>query len=53
MTSTKTISLDFNVPGVVATITFEVPAQPEAPGDRAQGWYLADEDAAAAMWGFR
>ena len=102
MTSTKTISLDFGVPDVVATITFEdepprepvgcpmcseaavselafltmcsqcqdsaaecstctppavtlgeVPAKAEAPGDRAQGWYLADEDAAAAMWGFR
>lgn len=102
MTSTKTVSLDFGIPDVVATITLEEepprpptacpmcseaagseliyqtmcsqcqdsaaecstctppagaleegPVQPEGPDGRSQGWYVADEDAAAAMWDFR
>mgnify|MGYP007014607740 CR=1 FL=1 len=102
MTSTKTVSLDFGIPDVVATITFEDepprepvgcpmcseaasseltfltvcsqcqdsaaecaicaptvgtleegPVQPEGPDGRGQGWYVGDEDAAAAMWDFR
>ena len=102
MTSTKTVSLDFGIPDVVATITLEEepprpsiscpacseaasseltyqtmcsqcqdsaaecsacgppagtleegPVQPEGPDGRGQGWYVGDEDAAAAMWDFR
>ena len=102
MTSTKTVSLDFGVLDIVATVAREDepprepigcpmcseaavselthmtmcsqcqdsaaecatcgppavaleegPVQPEGPDDRPRGWYVADEDAAAAMWGFR
>lgn len=31
----------------------EVPAQQEEPSDRAQGWCIAFQDAAAEMWDFR
>lgn len=36
-----------------AVVIGEVPTKEETPGDLTQGWYIAEEDAAAEMWDFR
>ena len=36
-----------------AVVIGEAPTKEETPGDRTQGWYIADQDMAAEMWDFR